>query len=246
MHRTRGTSQPLFRLLIERHGLAGLHSVRRALRTEAERRGKRHLGVPRHGRQPAENDDGKARRWRHGAIASRLGEMARIASPWRRQGTVLPSLAGKSGSGKSGLSMAFKKIMERAGIVGEIARQGHGAGRTTSTLSFHSTRHFFVSALSAGGVPADVRQRLAGHTDVKMHAVYAAHEMNRSLSVRELSTDELRTARRAVPFVRENPRELADGRKGEGAPRHYPIGSFWPSHKKEIPTRHCHLVLRFP
>ena len=90
---------------------------------------------------------------------------------------VLPSLAGKSGSGKSGLSMAFKKIMERAGIVGEIARQGHGAGRTTSTLSFHSTRHFFVSALSAGGVPADVRQRLAGHTDAKTHAVYAAHEI---------------------------------------------------------------------
>jgi integrase len=90
---------------------------------------------------------------------------------------VMPSLAGKSGSGKSGLSMAFKRIMEGAGIIGEIARQGHGAGRTTSTLSFHSTRHFFVSALSASGVPADVRQRLAGHTDAKTHAVYAAHEI---------------------------------------------------------------------
>jgi integrase len=90
---------------------------------------------------------------------------------------VMPSLAGKSGSGKSGLSMAFKRIMVRTGIIGEIARHGHGAGRTTTTLSFHSTRHFFVSALSASGVPADVRQRLAGHTDAKTHAVYAAHEI---------------------------------------------------------------------
>ena len=86
-------------------------------------------------------------------------------------------LAGKSGAGKSGLSMAFKRLMLKAGIVGEIARRGTGAGRTTNTLSFHSTRHFFVSALSAEGVPSDVRQRLAGHTDAKTHAIYATHEI---------------------------------------------------------------------
>lgn len=90
---------------------------------------------------------------------------------------VLPSLYGKRGPGKSGLSMAFKRIMERAGVVGKIARQGRGEGRTTSTLSFHSTRHFFVSSLAANGVPADVRQRLAGHSDARTHAVYASHEM---------------------------------------------------------------------
>jgi integrase len=49
--------------------------------------------------------------------------------------------------------------------------------RTASTLSFHSTRHFFVSALLAGGVPSDVRQRLAGHTVARTHAVYSAHEI---------------------------------------------------------------------
>ena len=90
---------------------------------------------------------------------------------------VLPKLADKSGSGKSGLSSTFKRIMERAGVAGEVARKGKGAGRTTNTLSFHSTRHFFVSQLSASGVPADVRQRLAGHTDAKTHAKYAAHEL---------------------------------------------------------------------
>ena len=90
---------------------------------------------------------------------------------------VLPALHGKSGSGKSGLSMAFKRQMEKAKVLGEIARKGSGEGRTTSTLSFHSTRHFFVSALSSEGVPADVRKRLAGHSDSKMHAIYAKHEL---------------------------------------------------------------------
>ena len=90
---------------------------------------------------------------------------------------VLPALHGKPGSGKSGLSMAFKRIMAKAGVVGETAREGHGKGRTTSTLTFHSTRHYFVSALSAGGVASDTRQRLAGHTDAKSHAVYSKHEL---------------------------------------------------------------------
>ncbi len=93
---------------------------------------------------------------------------------------VLPQLHGKSGGGKSGLSMAFKRLMTKAGIVGQIVRKGEGAGRTTSTLSFHSTRHFFVSELSAAGVPADIRQRLAGHADAKTHEGYARHELKSS------------------------------------------------------------------
>ena len=95
---------------------------------------------------------------------------------------VLPALYGKSGSGKSGLSMAFKRQMEKAGVIGKVARTGSGEGRTTSTLSFHSTRHFFVSSLSSEGVPAGVRKRLAGHSDSKTHAIYAKHELE---SVRE-------------------------------------------------------------
>ena len=39
---------------------------------------------------------------------------------------VFPTLAGKSGAGKSGLSMQFKRMMERAGIRGRILRQSTG------------------------------------------------------------------------------------------------------------------------
>src|SRR5207237_9867439 len=45
---------------------------------------------------------------------------------------VFPTLAGKSGAGKSGLSMQFKRIMERAGIRGRILREAVGAGRSQS------------------------------------------------------------------------------------------------------------------
>ena len=58
---------------------------------------------------------------------------------------MLPVLSRKSGSGKSGLSMAFKRIMERAGIEPGVARERAGkAGRNVSRLSFHSSlRHSF-------------------------------------------------------------------------------------------------------
>src|SRR5262249_31585519 len=47
---------------------------------------------------------------------------------------VFPSLAGKSGGGKSGLSMTFKRIMERAGVQGRILRERNGEGRSQSSL----------------------------------------------------------------------------------------------------------------
>ena len=61
---------------------------------------------------------------------------------------VFPTLAGKSGAGKSGLSMQFKRIMDRACIRGRILRQSTGEGRSQSSLSFHSLRHSFNAALA--------------------------------------------------------------------------------------------------
>jgi len=108
----------------------------------------------------------------HPALAAWLAERPTAIG----KAPLFPNLCDKAGPGKSGLSCAFKKIMATAGVVGEIARKGRGEGRSVSTLSFHSTRHFFVSSLAAAGVAADVRQRLAGHTDEKTHAKYAAHQ----------------------------------------------------------------------
>jgi integrase len=90
---------------------------------------------------------------------------------------VFPTLAGKAGGGKSGLSMAFRRIMERAKIKGRLLREGGGAGRSQSSLSFHSLRHGFVSAMANAGVAQELRQKLTGHTSAEMNAQYTHHEL---------------------------------------------------------------------
>jgi integrase len=102
------------------------------------------------------------------------------------------SLHGTSGAGKSGLSSQFRRIMEKAEIGGRILRAATGKGRKQSSLSFHSLRHSFVSALANAGVAPDLRQKLAGHTDSKSHARYSHHEV-----------DAMRSAIAKVPSMRK-------------------------------------------
>jgi integrase len=90
---------------------------------------------------------------------------------------VFPTLAGKAGGGKSGLSMAFKRIMEHAGIKGRLLREANGQGRSQSSLSFHSLRHGFVSAMANAGVAQELRQKLTGHASAEMNAQYTHHEL---------------------------------------------------------------------
>lgn len=92
---------------------------------------------------------------------------------------IFPTLAGRTGGGKSGLSMAFRRIMERAGVKGRILRQRkeESAGRTQSSLTFHSLRHSFNSALANAGIVQEVRQRLTGHTDKAMNKRYTHHDL---------------------------------------------------------------------
>ena len=91
---------------------------------------------------------------------------------------LLARLSAKSGTGKSGLSMAFKRIMERAGVAAGIAGERTGpAGRSVSRLSFHSLRHSFTSALAAAGIAPEIRQELVGHSDAGTHQKYTHHEL---------------------------------------------------------------------
>jgi integrase len=91
---------------------------------------------------------------------------------------IFPKLYHLRGPGKTGLSSSFRRLMDRAGIDGGIARQKTGeAGRSVSRLSFHSLRHSFTSALANAGVPAELRQKLTGHADAKSHQIYSHHEL---------------------------------------------------------------------
>jgi integrase len=94
------------------------------------------------------------------------------------KGPLFPELHDKPGSGKSGLSMAFKRIMAKAGIKDEVSRKRGGEeGRSVSLLSFHSLRHSFNSAMANAGVAPEVRQLLTGHASLEMNKVYTHHEL---------------------------------------------------------------------
>jgi integrase len=93
---------------------------------------------------------------------------------------VFPELYLRPKAGKSGLSMAFKRIMEQAGIDGGLIRERLGSrGKSVSALSFHSLRHSFTSALANAGVTREMRQLLTGHADEKSHSLYTHHEFER-------------------------------------------------------------------
>ena len=91
-----------------------------------------------------------------------------LPAPDSGKAFLFPSLAGKRTGGKSGLSMAFARIMERAHVRGEVARERKGEkGRTVNTLTFHSFRHTLTSIMANAGVPVEVRQKFTGHASAR-------------------------------------------------------------------------------
>jgi integrase len=111
----------------------------------------------------------------HPRLGAWLGEQTRGIG----KAPVFPTLAGKAGSGKSGLSMTFKRIMDRAGIKGRLLREANGAGRSQSSLSFHSLRHSFNAALANAGVGVELRQELTGHSSPEMNKNYTHPDIER-------------------------------------------------------------------
>jgi len=89
---------------------------------------------------------------------------------------VFPNLAGLPVGGRNGLSAGFASIMKKANVLPRAVER-EGKGRTTYSKGFHSLRHTFVSGLANAGVAADLRQKLAGHADAKVHAGYTHHEI---------------------------------------------------------------------
>jgi integrase len=89
---------------------------------------------------------------------------------------VFPELAGKRIGGCRGLSAQFREIVEKAGITGRVVTR-EGKGRATNSKTFQGLRHTFISQLANAGVSSDIRQKLAGHADAKIHAGYTHHEI---------------------------------------------------------------------
>ena len=99
-----------------------------------------------------------------------------LQAPGIANAFLFPTLAGTGTGGKSGLSRQFADIMARAGIAGTVTRHTEG-GRANCSLSFHSLRHSFNSAMANAGVSQEVRMKLTGHASAKMNEGYTHHEL---------------------------------------------------------------------
>lgn len=85
-------------------------------------------------------------------------------------GAIFPKLAGRQ---KATLSTTFSNLMKKAGIPREVSILG---GRMV-VRSFHSLRHFYVSALANAEVPEDVRKILSAHKSGEIHRIYTHHNI---------------------------------------------------------------------
>jgi integrase len=101
-----------------------------------------------------------------------------LPAPDSGKAFLFPSLAGKGTGGKSGLSMAFARIMDRAKVRGDVVRERTGEkGRSVNALTFHSFRHTLTSIMANAGVPVEVRQKFTGHASAEMNQHYTHHEI---------------------------------------------------------------------
>ena len=94
-----------------------------------------------------------------------------------KKAPVFASLASSRIGGRHGLSTQFRRIMIAAGVEGRVVER-EGKGRTGHSKGFHALRHTFISNLANAGVPPEIRQKLAGHSDPKVHARYTHHEID--------------------------------------------------------------------
>lgn len=90
--------------------------------------------------------------------------IAKGAFPDDPEAYVFPTLANKSGAGRNGLSRAFERIMERAGIKPRLIRERTGGkSRSLRALSFHSFRHSAASAVFNGAALREITRRVTNH-----------------------------------------------------------------------------------
>lgn len=105
--------------------------------------------------------------------------------------SVFPKLAKCRINGAGGLSLQFRKLLDKAGIIPKATPRGGEAGRQRFDLSFHSLRHSFVTHLANAGIAPDIRKKLAGHAGDDIHLIYSHHDI-----------DVLRGAVGAIPSIK--------------------------------------------
>jgi len=101
---------------------------------------------------------------------------------------LFPSLIGKTSGGKYGLSLTFRRLLEKADIK-FLDVSGEAANKAFFDLGFHSLRHSCVSHAANAGISEEIRREHVGH----------ASDVHRDYTHRE--ADALRTALEKMPRI---------------------------------------------
>jgi integrase len=91
---------------------------------------------------------------------------------------LFPSLFGKRSGSHAGLSNAFSRLMDSAGLRVPYGSEKRGKGRRFRALGFHSFRHTLISNLANADISADVRKEIAGHSSDEVHRRYVHLELS--------------------------------------------------------------------
>jgi integrase len=97
--------------------------------------------------------------------------------PIKKDAPLFPSLYGKKSGSAGGLSNAFVRLMDKAGIDREQSEERKGKGRRFSALSFHSLRHTMISRLANSDAPEAVRKAMSGHSTDEAHRRYIHQDL---------------------------------------------------------------------
>lgn len=95
-----------------------------------------------------------------------------LPTPLKKDAPLFPSLFGKKPGSAGGLSNAFARLMDKAGIDRKQGDERKGKGRRFSALSFHSLRHTMISRLANSDVPEAVAKAMSGHSTDEAHRRY--------------------------------------------------------------------------
>jgi integrase len=85
---------------------------------------------------------------------------------------LFPSLAGRKTGSAGGLSNAFSRLMENAGIRPALGDEKKGKGRRFRSKGFHAMRHSMITRLATANVSADVRRAMVGQSSDAVHRKY--------------------------------------------------------------------------
>ncbi len=79
--------------------------------------------------------------------------------------------------GKTGLSLTFRALMDKAGVLYGVKEPRGKKGRKVYALGFHSLRHAVNSDLANCGVSQEIRQKLIGHASQAVNDCYTQMDL---------------------------------------------------------------------